>query len=76
MGDSLKQHRYRSSAIAKRFHGHAGFVQQRQMNIGQRCRFLELDMAISLVAACGAAGDDDGEVNVVVDVGVAHAAAI
>src|SRR5262249_54121673 len=63
-------------AIAERVKPHSHFVEQRQVQVGQRRRFGEADVPAALHLPGGAAGDEDRKVVVGMPVGVAHAAAV
>ena len=54
---------------------HADLVQQRQVQVGERRRVVEADVPSTLELRAAAARDHDRQVRVIVDVGVAHAAA-
>ena len=51
-------------------------VEQRQVQVGQRRRLGVPDVPAAAHSAGRAAGDDDRQVHVIVDVGIAHAAAV
>ena len=59
----------------KRVQMHAHLVEQRQVEIRQRRRILESDVPAALEARASPAGHHDRQVRVIVDVGIAHAAA-
>src|SRR2546423_15452896 len=65
-----------AAAIGKRLKLNSGFVEQRQMEIGQRRRFGVLDMASAFHSSSQPARDQDWEIGMVVDVGIADPAAI
>ena len=55
---------------------HSHLVQQGQMQVRERCRFLVPDVPRAFEPAGRAAGDHDREIDVIVNVGIAHAAAV
>ena len=72
----LKQLIHLAPAVGERVEPDAHLVEQRQVQVGQRRRLGEADVAAASHSARGAAGDEDRQVVVVVQVGVAHAAAV
>src|SRR4029077_2103214 len=72
----LKQLIHLSTAVGKRVEVDADFVEQRQVEIGQRCRLGELDVAPAFHSARRATGDKDRQVRMVMYVGIADAAAV
>ena len=57
-------------AVGERIHPDAGAFEQRQVQVGERCRFGVADVPAPLTLPA-AAGDEDRQVDVIVDVGVA-----
>ena len=72
----LKQPIHLAFAVGKRVEVDAGFVEQRQVEIGERGRFGELDVTPASHSAGRATGDQDRQVRMVMDVGIADAAAV
>ena len=63
-------------AVAEFLDLHSRFIEEGEVEIGEWGGFVKADVAAAFHRSGGATGDDDGEVLVVVDVGVSHAAAI
>src|SRR5439155_2006515 len=63
-------------AVGERVEVDANLVEQRQVEIGQRSRFVILDVTPALHPACRATGDQDRQVRVVMDVRIAYATAV
>src|SRR5213078_4162061 len=63
-------------AVGKRVEVDADFVEERQVEVGERSRLVILDVTPALHPACRAADDKDRQVRVVMDVGIADAAAV
>src|SRR5262245_3095260 len=72
----LKQLVYLAVAVGKRVEPDADFVEQGQVEIGERFGFVVFDVAVAFHAEGGAAGDEDRQVCVVVDVRIADATAV
>ena len=72
----LKQLIHLAIAVGKRIEMDADFVEQRQVEIGQRRGLGELDVTPAFHSACRAAGDEDRQVRVVMHIGIADAAAV
>src|SRR5690606_34580132 len=64
-----------TGAVGERIERYADFVEQGEVKIGQRHRLVVLDVLAALKASTRAAGDNDGQIDVIVHVGVAHTAA-
>ena len=63
-------------AVGERVEPNANFVQQRQVQVGQRGRFFVLDMPSAPQIPGGTACHDDRQIDVIMHVRVTHAAAI
>ena len=72
----LKQLIHLPVAIGKGIEVDAHFIEQGQMQVGQRGRLRVLEVAIAFHAEGRAARDEDRQVRVVVDVGIADATAV
>src|SRR4051812_3658804 len=62
--------------IGKRVHPHTDALEQRQVEIRQRRGFRVLDVPPACNTGGAAPGDQNREIYVIVDVGIAHAAAV
>src|SRR6058998_316243 len=72
----LEQVVYLAVAVGKRIEVHADFVEQRQVKVRQRPGFVVLDVTSAFHSGCGATGDKDRQIRVVMDVRIADAAAV
>src|SRR5881394_1135597 len=75
-GKRFKQIVHLPFAIAECVEAHADFVEEREVKVGQRRGLRELEVSSAFHPAGGASSHEDGEVGMVVDVRVAHAAAV
>src|SRR6185369_5460939 len=66
----------RSFAVSKGIYADAGFVQQGEMQVGQGHWLRIFDITAALHVPCSATGYHDGQVDVIVYVGVPHAASV
>src|SRR6186713_2397742 len=64
-----------TGAVHEAVQMHADFVEQRQMEIRQRCRVLVSDVATALEPRASSTRDHDRQIRVIVNVGIPHAAA-
>src|SRR5437868_6938163 len=65
-----------SAAVPERIQMNANVIQQREVEVGEGCSLLVLNMPSPLQAGSGAAGDQDRKVVVIVKAGITHAAAV
>src|SRR5688572_25944785 len=63
-------------AVLERIEPHSHRVEQRQVEVRKRRRLVVLDMTSAAHLAGCPACDNDGQVHVIVNVGIAHAAAV
>src|SRR6266850_3727614 len=75
-GKRFKQIVHFAAAVSESVQTDSYFIQEREVKICQRCRLGELYMSSALHSTCGATGYEDRQVDVVMDVRIAHAAAI
>src|SRR4030095_4358859 len=75
-GQRFEQFIHFAFAVGKRVEVNPDFVEEGQVKIGQRGGGGVFDVTPTLHAASSATGDEDREVGVVMDIGIADAAAV
>ena len=65
-----------AGAVAEAVDVHADFVEEREVQIGERHGLVVADVSIAFHPACRAPGDEDRQVGVIVHVGVSNAATV
>ena len=63
-------------AVGETGHWDTDFIQHRQMQIGQRCRFFVGNVSSAPHVARSTTGNQDGQIRMIVYVGIPHAAAV
>ena len=75
-GNRIEKFADHSIAVAEGFDLHAYFVEQGEVQVGERHGFVVSNMTIAFHAACCTACHDGGKVGMVVIIWITHAASV